>query len=124
MPHRKKVSDLTYLTFEPNSRLIKNEALRVSKYAVTQWTTDEDVINDRQMYLSDQVEATKQFVMGHIPPDILEKFLANSVIPGICEALIEKKQEWTPCIDKRKFSLQLNAIIKFCNLLIHPLKKI
>ena len=124
MPHKKKINDLTYLTFEPNSRLIKNEALRVAKYAVTHWTLKVNVMNDRQMYLSDQVETTKQFVMGHIPQVLLEKFLSNSVIPGICEALIQKKQEWTPTIDKRRFSLELNAIIKFCNLLVHPLRKI
>ena len=92
MPPRKVIPDLTYLTFDPAAQLIKNEALRVSNYAVTEFTL-EDVMNERQMYLSDQVEATKQFVIGHVPPLLLEKFLKNSVMVGVCDALIIKKQE-------------------------------
>ena len=123
MPRRKVIPDLTHLTFEPASNLIKQEALRVANFAVTYYTL-EDVVNDRQMYLSDQVEATKQFVIGHIPPILLEDFLKNAVLIGICEALIEKKLLWTPNIDKRKFRLELNAIVKFCNLLVHPMRRV
>ena len=123
MTPRKAVPDLTHLTFNPASLLIKNEALRVAKFAVTYYTLDE-VMNDRQMYLSDQVETTKQYIMGHIPHLLLEKFLKNSVMVGICEALIVKKLEWTPTTNKRAFSLELNAIVKFCNLMVHPLRKV
>ena len=123
MPPRKIISNLTHLTFKPSSELVKNEALRIANFAVTHYTLEEGVMNDRQMYLSDQVETTKDFIMGHIPPLLLEPFLKNAVIVGICEALIIKKQEWTPATHKRKFNLELNAIVKFCNLLVHPLRR-
>ena len=122
MPRRKEIPDLTYLTFAPLSNLIKYESLRVANFAVTYYTL-EDVVNDRQMYLSDQVEATKLFIMEHIPPILLEDFLQNAVLVGICEALIEKKLNWSPNIDKRRFRLELNAIVKFCNLMVHPMRR-
>ena len=122
MPPRKSIPDLTHLTLDPISSLIKAEALRVSHVAVTEFTLDE-VMNDRQMYLSDQVEATKQFFHEHIPALLLELFIKNSVLVGVCEALISKKQTWTPSYDKRKFSLEMNAIVKFCNLMVHPVRR-
>ena len=76
------------------------------------------------MYLNNQVEALKEFVIGHIPPLLLETFLKNVVMVGLCEAIIAKKQQFSPTVDKRKFSLELNAIIKFCNLLVHPQRRI
>ena len=123
MPPRKVIPDLTYLTFDPASQLIKDEALRIAKFAVTHFTIQEEVMNDRQMYLSDQVEATKIFIIEHIPPLLLEQFLSNAVMVGICEAVISKKQEWSPACNRRKFGLELNAIIKFCNLLVHPRRR-
>ena len=122
MSPRKSIPDLTYLTFDPASRLIKDEALRIANFAVTHFTLEE-VENDRQMYLSDQVEATKIFIIGHIPPLLIEPFLTNAVMVGICEAVISKKREWSPACNRRKFGLELNAIIKFCNLLVHPLRR-
>ena len=122
MPQRKNIPDLTYLTFDPGSQLIKDEALRVAKYAVTLFSVDEGM-NEWKMYLNNQAEATKEFVMGHIPPLLLETFLKNAVMVGICESIITKKQQFSPMVDKRKFSFELNAISKFCNLLVHPQRR-
>ena len=45
MPPRRVIPDLTYLTFDPASRLIKDEALRVANFAVTHFTLQE-VMNE------------------------------------------------------------------------------
>ena len=51
----------------------KDEALRVANFAVTHFTLQE-VMNDRQMYLSDQVEATKIFII------LLKEWLEQQIL--------------------------------------------
>ena len=43
---------------------------------------------------------------------------------GICEALIEKKLQYTPATNKWRFSLEMFAITYFTELLVNPLRKV
>ena len=50
--------------------------------------------------------------------------MLRSALVGICEALIAKKLQYTPFTNKRKFSLEIHAIVSFCELLYNPLRKV
>ena len=50
--------------------------------------------------------------------------IIRSVLAGICEALIEKKTEYTPFTNKWKFSLELFAITSFSELLVNPFTRV
>ena len=69
--------------------------------------------------LSDQVEVTKQFVMSHIPWNLVDEVLYEGVLVGICKAICKRKLEWTPTVDKRKYMREMYALTKFSNILVH-----
>ena len=69
--------------------------------------------------LSDQVEVTKQWVMSHIPWNLVDKVLYDAVLCGICKAICLKKLAWSPVVDKRKYMREMYALTKFSNILVN-----
>ena len=133
MPRRKPVLSLLELTLNSLSELIRQEALRVSHVAVTQFVYDEIEAEDyeeqtakaaweREVYLSDQIELFKQHFHGHIPHSLVEKAL-GPVLDGVKSAISAKKSEWTPTTNLTRFTRQMYAIVKFSNLLVLASRK-
>lgn len=132
MPPLNEVTKLLNLSLDALPALVREEALRVSKEVEKRFVyeelygTDEydevvegDLAVDREVYLSDQVSAFKNHVLSHVPLNLMDEILAPIVL-GISQAILWKKQQWSPTTHMSKFTKAMYAIVKFSNLLVVP----
>ena len=132
MPPLNEVTKLLNLSLDALPALVREEALRVSKEVEKRlvyeelYGTDEydevvegDLAVDREVYLSDQVSAFKNHVLSHVPLNLMDEILAPIVL-GISQAILWKKQQWSPTTHMSKFTKAMYAIVKFSNLLVVP----
>ena len=135
MPAVKEVPFLLNLSLDSLHHVIRDEALRVAKIISTKFVyeellgteefdieNDEKMAEDREIYLSEQVDAFKEHFIGHVPPNLVER-VVDPVIWGISEALTAKKKEWSPTTNMSKFTKAMLAITKFANLVVLPTRK-
>jgi hypothetical protein len=113
--------------------LVKDEALRVASFSVNNFVFDELEVQEneeraettaweREIYLSDQVEFFKQHVVSYLASNVTEKVLGQ-VLEGIKDAILIKKQQWTPTTSMTKFAREMYAVVKFANVLVLPTRK-
>lgn len=134
MPHAKPVPCLLDLSIDTLNLLVKDQALKIAYNVVTHFVYDEveaaesgedsdaRTAWEREIYLSDQVEAFKQHVLSHVPANLIEKVM-EPILIGIGEAILWKKREWTPTTNMTKFTRQMYAIIKLSNILVLPSRR-
>ena len=139
MPRKKTVPSLLQASISSVAPLVRDEALRVAHVAVTQFVFDEIEAEaaseeayeemkskaawEREIYLSDQVQLFKDFVLGFVPPSLLSQVL-DSVLNGVKKAIRAKKQEWTPTTNLTRFTRQMYAIVKFSNVCVLPTRTV
>ena len=136
MPTVKEVPFLLNLSLDSLHHVIREEALRVSQVVANKFIYEEfrgtaefddekreKMAEDREIYLSEQVDAFKKHFMGHVPPNLIEQVM-DPIISGISQALYAKKQEWSPMTNMYKFTKTMGAIIKFSNLVVIPTRKV
>ena len=131
----REVPFLLDLSLDSLHHVVRDEALRVANVVKVKFVYeefhgtddfDEDqlerIAEDREIYLSEQVDAFKEHFVGHVPPNLVDR-IVDPVIYGISEALTAKKQEWSPTTNMSKFTKAMLAITKFANLVVLPSRR-